>query len=351
MYSKGADFSKWDGGVNQDKVLDWPVYDWDFAFIKASEGLAIDPLFSRQWSGARGYTARGAYHFFRPNADPERSARLTVQYLAGDYGELPLALDMEALDNVSPAAVAARAFSWLSWYEQLTGIRPIVYSSSYFLGLLKSANYPKFAEYKLWLAQYPYDKMEPDAVRDGVIEKVLHGEANPNFPNPPAPFKKTTFWQWTAIGKPEDVPGYYTGPGSKKEVDFDFYNGTAEEMQAEFEYTLPGHVPEPPSTGVTMIGKVIVNALNIRPQPNTTQPAIGQLKLNDIVEADTETDGWWHLTKITRNGAVLVMPGKECYAYEGDTGGYIQDMTPHPALPTLNVNLSADGYPDLSVEW
>jgi hypothetical protein len=92
--------------------------------------------------------------------------------------------------------------------------------------------------------------------------------------------------------------------------------------------------PEPPTgepTMPTFLGEVIAYELNIRPVAGTTQAAIGKLKKFDRVEASEEINGWWKLTKITRAGVNVPLPGPVCFAYEGDNNGYITDLTPPPS--------------------
>lgn len=321
-FAKGGDYSLWDGGADHDRPLTWSLHTWDFAFIKVSEGLVPDPLFRIQWAAACGHIHRGPYHFFRPGQDPKASALKTLEILDGDRGELPIALDLEVTDGLPAAEVAARAKTWLSWYEQESGIRPIVYSSLYFLrDIVKATLHPWLESYRLWLAQYPFDKMEPATARDQRIADVLDGSYVPTFPAAPAPFRRVSFWQWSALGKPEQVPGYYMGPGYKKEIDLNFYNGSRELMTAEFrlkQFPTPTPLPE----GDIMQGQVLVT-LNIRRTSDTTQTPIGQLQPGDIVEASSRTNGWWRLTKITR-GVNVPLPAAECYAFEGATSGYIK---------------------------
>lgn len=323
MFAKGIDASLWDGGEQHDQPLHWPSYFWEFAFVKVSEGLVRDPLFPIQWAAARGHVVRGGYHFFRPGQDPKASALKTMDLLGEDAGELPVALDLEVTDGLPAAEVAARAKTWLAWYEQETGIRPIVYSSLYFLrDVLQASRYPWLESYRLWLAQYPFDKMEPAAMRDQRIADVLAGAYIPIFPAAPAPFRRISFWQWTALGYPEQVPGYYLGTGHKREIDFNFYNGSRELLAAEFRLGALPTPTTPPIEGDTMQGQVLTG-LNIRRTTDTTQAPIGQLQAGDIVEATTRTNGWWKLTRITR-GANVPLPAAECYAYEGANNGYIK---------------------------
>lgn len=95
-----------------------------------------------------------------------------------------------------------------------------------------------------------------------------------------------------------------------------------------------------------LYGKVLVT-LNIRPTPSTTYGYIGRLQIGDLVEADLNSGGWWHLTKITRAGQNVALPAADCYAYEGATNGYIQPVAPVVKVP---FTLSVDGYKPYSGE-
>jgi hypothetical protein len=275
--SKGADFSIWDGGVPPYHLLAWDQYTWDFAFIKCSEGLYVDPLFKEQWAAARGRAIRGAYHFFHPIVDPKTSAAKTIDILGGDLGELPIALDLEVTDGYPDTL--DRAKSWLAWYEQWTGIRPIIYSSPNFLDNVVGAwQHPWLSGYKLWLAQYPFDNMSPDTVRDQVIHDVLYQVRPLAFPIPPVPFQTVNFLQWTSRGKPEDVPGYYLGSGHKLAVDLIFYPGSRDELLMEFDIdttptpnggTMPDYIYE--------ITPAFSDGSKIRPDHNVFNTSISSL--------------------------------------------------------------------------
>ena len=237
---KGIDVSKWD--VN----MDWSGYDWDFAFIKVSEGLVIDRLFDSHWSSARGRTQRGGYHFFRPFVDPKQALGRFLDYLDGDLGELPLVLDLEVTDDIDKRTVVSRALTWLVECKKATGETPIVYTSQGFIDEVDLFDYPDFAPYPLWLAQYPFDKIFPgydERERALVLHEILTDSRVLHIPACPKPFKKLVYHQWTAKGAPQDVPGYYVGPGGKLAVDFNF----------QVEEIPPTPQPEP---GGTMKGVV-----------------------------------------------------------------------------------------------
>lgn len=247
MTTKGIDLSLWDAGVNRDIPLDWSKYSWDFAFIKVSEGKVIDPAFDMQWSAARGNTIRGAYHYFRCFVDPKQSVLATLDFLNNDYGELPLAFDLEGRDGFPASYVMQQSKSWLSWYEEFTGIRPIIYSRRLFLrDELKTANYDWLKNYKLWLAEYYFDRMSPVTSRNQRLSDVLSGVYPASFPVPPAPFSRVSFFQFSEFGQPENIPGYYLGYGHKLQVDLNLYNGTQIQMLEEFKMI------EPPQTGDSM---------------------------------------------------------------------------------------------------
>lgn len=233
---KGIDVSGYDLKMN------WSQYDWDFAFIKISEGLSKDSLFDSHWTGAKGYTLRGAYHFMRCAIPYKTAAARTTEYMANDFGELPIALDLErhyltGWDGLSSAFASQYAKSWLAYYETITGIRPIIYTSPGILfELSKVSDISWMRNYKLWLATYPFDNYTEATRRIAINYALTH---NLSYPPTPSQFPKINFWQWTGKGLPELVPGYYLGSDGKKAVDLNFYNGTLEDLQKDFSIVPP----------------------------------------------------------------------------------------------------------------
>lgn len=229
MNSLGADFSKWDArpvdySLAREKI--------DFVFIKASEGTVEDSLFRAQWGAAEGWVLRSAYHFFRPSVDPVLSARKLVDIMGSDRGDIPVALDLEVTDGRSDTLPRARV--WLLEYEAKTGIRPIVYSSPNFLNSEDARLFPWLREYPLWLAQYYYDNLSNE-LRSTWLDRILSGAVTPNYPAAVLPWTRSPeFWQFTAIGRPRDIPGYYTGTGSKLEIDLNFYVSTREALLSRY---------------------------------------------------------------------------------------------------------------------
>lgn len=198
----------------------------DFLFVKVTEGIVKDKVFDAHWTAAKNRVLRGGYHFFRPSVDPKLAARGFVETLRSDIGELPEVLDLETTDE-RPDTLD-RAETWCALFKNMTGRDPIIYSTIPFMKEIGALQKTVAGEWKhpwligkvFWLAMYPYD-LWPDQLRDQRIQNVMDGKIEIHVPNEDIlPPLKTTIWQWTSRGKPEQVPGYYIGWDGKKAIDF-----------------------------------------------------------------------------------------------------------------------------------
>lgn len=290
--------------------MNWPAYNWPFAFIKASEGTVEDQLFQYHWQQAKGRTIRSAYHYFRPYIDPKQSVIKLLDYMKGDNGELPPALDVETTDGRSDTLL--RAKSWMSWYEQFTGVRPIFYSSPGFLTRtdVQADKHLWLKGYKLWLAQYPYDKMLPVSERSIKIRRIIDGVDPVKWPAAPAPFEAVTFWQWTARALPEFVPGYYTGTFGKKEVDLNFYPYDMQHLIHTFDIIRPDPDDEgeqPTMATVTLRSndpaqyRTIRKATNYPNVPHILGQEVGRLQAGSAIAAQ-EGDFFKYSANVTIDG-------------------------------------------------
>ena len=250
-----------------DPILDWSKYSWDFAFIKALEGMTEDVDFDKQWAAAQGYTIRGAYDFFHHFNDQKQAVAKLVSILGNDRGELPPVLDLEDHDG-DPIQVAPKALEWLHEAEKKFGKKPIVYTSLGFAQAVHLAEYPDFAEYPLWLAVYPWDKITQTWTEVHRMEKIRELITNRDLfivPNAIQPWTirdwkfKPTFIQWTGKCPPEFVPGYPLH--EKKAVDINFFPGTMKQLFDKFNIT---YVPKPKGDDmdkpVTMIADLLASA-------------------------------------------------------------------------------------------
>lgn len=300
---RGIDVSKWD------PKIDWSQYTWDFAFIKVSEGTVIDPLLDYHWVNAKGYTQRSGYHFFRAFVDPRQAAQRFIEYLDDDLGELPPVLDLEAANNIDKRTVVSRALTWLMEYERMTNVKPIVYISEGFIDEIELFKYPDFGEYDLWLAQYPFDFIYAgytEADREKKLKSILDNPTSLRIPPTPKPFKRIKYFQWTAKGNPKDVPGYYTGTGSKKAVDFNF------ELDEQELPPMPTIIQEGTVQGYLLAP---LTKLNIRDAASATARDLGDLFDGDKVYG-VVTGGWMRFDKIIRvNGTTEDFAGYASATY------------------------------------
>jgi len=96
----------------------------------------------------------------------------------------------------------------------------------------------------------------------------------------PLPWTKWTFWQYTF-----KLHGPTYGAESL-DLDGDRYNGTLEQMKAEFHLPDIGlEIPEPPPPVVNEVKYRVLRNMNIRAGASTAYADIGDLKAGDIVIA------------------------------------------------------------------
>ncbi|MET0624507.1 MAG: GH25 family lysozyme [Pyrinomonadaceae bacterium] len=194
----GIDVSHYQGQVN------WPAVKaagCAFAFAKATEGTGdTDPYFAANWSGMKSAgLARGAYHFFRPAEDAAQQAAHFLSTVQLAPGDLPPVLDVETSDNVSNSVLVGGVQLWLDAVEPVAGVTPIIYTAASFWDAHLNN---QFGAYPLWIAHYT---------------------AAP-APSPlPAGWSDWTLWQYSQSLHVNGVAGA---------ADHDYFNGTAEALQA-----------------------------------------------------------------------------------------------------------------------
>lgn len=147
----GIDVSNWQG------VVDWGGHaktGVSFAFAKATEGSTFtDRWFGRNWTGMReSWIVCGAYHFARPEGDPEAQAGhfLGAVRQAGGLrrGDL-LALDLETSDRLPAPRVARFARRWCRAVMAQSGVTPVIYT---FLAFAQNGNCAGLEDHPLWIA-------------------------------------------------------------------------------------------------------------------------------------------------------------------------------------------------------
>ncbi|MBK8998986.1 MAG: hypothetical protein IPM35_24960 [Myxococcales bacterium] len=212
---QGVDVSKWQATIDWTKVKG---AGYDFAFIRASDGLNYpDGMFQANWQGAKAAgVIRGVYQFFRPSQDPIAQADLMLGKMqaAGwlEKSDLPCVIDIEVAEGQSNTTIRNKALQWLTYVEQKTGKKPIVYTAAGWSSVLGTA----LSAYPLWIANYT-------------------GSPTAGCPLMPDGWSSWLFWQYTSKGG-------VAGVGSL-DVDKNVWDGTLDQLKA---YAANGTVPPPP---------------------------------------------------------------------------------------------------------
>ncbi|RKR80308.1 lysozyme [Mucilaginibacter gracilis] len=128
-----------------------------FAFIKATEGEQfVDSYFQLNWrEAAKTGLICGAYHFFRPAKNGKIQAALFLKTVKLEKNDMPLVVDIEKLDGVSPERMRLALNDFFTYLRYKTRVKPIIYSGlSFYVDYLKGY----YDGYPLWIAHY--DKPE-----------------------------------------------------------------------------------------------------------------------------------------------------------------------------------------------
>lgn len=208
-----------------------------FAFIKATEGKTYEnPYFASDWSSSGSVGIyHGAYHFARPSlgsAATQASHFVSTAGLADQPGDLPPALDLEDTGGLGVKALRTWTANWLEKVEDLTGRKPIIYTSPSFWEN-RMGNSTAFTAYPLWIANY----------------KV-------SAPHVPGGWPTWTFWQGASDGSVSGISG---------SVDMDAFNGTPAELAALANASVPAPAPvEASEPSTTKVGTAVTLATSRR---------------------------------------------------------------------------------------
>lgn len=240
-------------------TIDWPTTragGWPFAFIKATEALAVDPDFATHFPAAKAAgILRGAYHFFHPEVDATAQANFFLAQLATDPGELPPMLDVEQLNKVPAAQAAAAVAVWVN-VVTTNFARPVIYTSPGFWNALPAiAGIGGMAD--LWVAQWTSASPEKVDGWDG-----------------------WTFWQYSDTG---------SVPGIPVAVDVDRFDGSVAELtqySQSFVASLNGGAPTF-NLYATIGVQQALNYLQVTNPPLQTDGVLGPLTTAAIKQFQT----------------------------------------------------------------
>jgi lysozyme len=150
----GIDVSHHSGAVDWSQVNSGG---YSFAYVKATEGVdLVDERFDEHWSALKDAgLARGAYHFYVTEDDPEEQAHFFLDKVHHEVGDLAPVVDIEVLGHATSKGLADRLRRFLEIVEAELGVKPIIYTSPNFWNEHVGTG---FGEYPLWVAEYGVDE-------------------------------------------------------------------------------------------------------------------------------------------------------------------------------------------------
>lgn len=193
----GIDVSRHQGLIDWEKLskFSFQYRQFDFAYIKATESEDwLDNQFARNWKEAAKYDInRGAYHFFDPEADPQKQMQHFFSVVKLKDGDLPPMLDVEQESKISTSEYRKKVKTCLELMEAHYKMKPFLYVNQDFYDSYFSIS--DFAVYPLWISRL---KKTP-------------------------PFQKTwVLWQFTHTA---------IVPGVKELVDVNVFNGSKNDFK------------------------------------------------------------------------------------------------------------------------
>lgn len=281
MRANGIDISIWNGKMNFAKTV---LAGAEFIFVKSSQQV-MDVNFKTNWQGAKDAgLLRGAYHYLDFRKSTLDQAKLFVDLLHNDPGELPPVLDLEM--NPMPygfnaIGVSGKAWEFLTYVEKELNRIPMIYSGYYYWNSWGSNNIG-WTHFPFWLAWYA-----------------------PEFwIRVPKPWTKWTFWQWT------DKGGGPTYGSTGLNLDRNWFNGTTAELK-KFAIGTTIVIPPVPVTGqyevITVTSKVFAGPVDTyrqvaKPLPRGTHVTVLRVVTNTEKWAELESPtGWTRLANIAQS--------------------------------------------------
>ena len=148
----GIDISHYQGNIDWE-ALQSSEHCINYIFIRATMGSnGIDYQFQNNWknSGENKFL-RGAYHYYRPNANSTEQFKNFSSIVKLGPGDFPPVLDIEEMGKYGTENLVAGVLNWLKMAEEHYGVIPIVYTGSNFYELYLKG---RIDNYPLWIAAY-----------------------------------------------------------------------------------------------------------------------------------------------------------------------------------------------------
>lgn len=191
-------------------LIDWPTAyaaGVRFAIIKALDGESEDPLFEKNYAGAKAVGMLvGAYQWlYKATASQSDGgqARKFLSLLADFPCDLPPVVDFEWASTAAQNPDAGDLNGWIVPMQAGGFAKPMVYTAPGYAAQYVPTQ--SVGALPLWLAQYR------------------------NSPTVPAPWTQWKFWQWSA-----NVQGTVYGfpTSGEQAIDFDYWCGTLADLLA-----------------------------------------------------------------------------------------------------------------------
>jgi len=164
----GIDVSHHQGEIDWKKLFLKERYDTiiHFVYCKATEG---SNHLDTQWEKNRAELQElnipnGGYHFFSPKTGPRPQAAHFLAHWKKSDLDLPPVLDVES-EGFSDEDLIAKMKIWLTFVEDKTGMRPVIYTS---LNFFETKFKNDFINYKFWIAAY---SRKPACIDDS---RIIH---------------------------------------------------------------------------------------------------------------------------------------------------------------------------------
>lgn len=257
-YANGGDISVWQDNNSTPQMFDFAKAKskgWSFAGIKISQANFADPDYANNWANCRRWLYRLPYHFLTWDINPRSQAEVFWSLLEKDtYALLPLVCDFEWWSSV-PTEIVDKLYAFLECLKTLSAPLPLgIYTAKTFWDQYGEET-AYWTQYHLWLCD-------------------IAGEVPI-----PVPWNRWTFWQYTF-----KLHGPTYGAESL-DLDGDYYNGTLEQMRAEFNLPDIGIEPTAPVPVEEWSYQALVEGQIIRAGPSTAYSKVGNLRLGEINKA------------------------------------------------------------------
>ena len=151
---KGIDISYWQRDQHKSQIDNFGK---DFVICRAAFSKSVDAYCDQMYQYAKAKGRKLGFYFFPLTSDgtPEACAEWAYKQVLGYIGEAVPILDWEAYQNtaVHDHRDVNWALRWLKKFEELSGVKPIIYMNS---SLEQECDWSQVvkADYGLWIANY-----------------------------------------------------------------------------------------------------------------------------------------------------------------------------------------------------